>query len=346
MAEALAVVALLSAMLPAAANNGTIWTTLPSMPAARSDVASAAAPCPSGQTGTCLYAIGGVSGTGESPQYSAVVESYNPTTNAWSTVAPLRTARVLLAATAARCPAGQSGTCVYAVGGANAASPLGTAEPYNPATNAWSTLSPMNVPRSALGAATAACPPGHTGTCVYTVSGRAVPDGPFAVSVDTVEFHNPATNAWSPLAPLPAARYKAGVTAATCPPGQSGTCVYALGGLAAVGTSGNVYSYNPASNHLDGPALDAHAPGRLRRHEHAVPARDRRHLRPCLRRIRRHRRLSHARSPRPPGALAGLQHERRRSPRTAGSGGAVVDEPAPADRRQECRITSPRGSWR
>ncbi|WP_326586134.1 kelch repeat-containing protein [Streptomyces sp. NBC_01294] len=112
-AGVLAVAALLSATLPAAANNGTIWTTLPSMPAARSDVASAAATCPPGQGGTCVYALGGLAAVGTSGH----VYSYNPASNIWTALPSMPTPRAGFGAASMRCPPGIDGTCVYASGG-------------------------------------------------------------------------------------------------------------------------------------------------------------------------------------------------------------------------------------
>ncbi|MFI1980224.1 Kelch repeat-containing protein [Streptomyces wedmorensis] len=297
-AVGLAAAAVLAGMLPAHAGNGTIWTTLSSMPTARGSAASAAAPCPPGQTGTCVYSMGGGTtlatvATAESynrltnawstlpplptrrsnaaavaatcppgqtgtcvyvigggifeptaftPQ--TAVESYNPVTNAWSTVAPLRTARTSLAAAAAPCPTGQTGTCVYAFGGESNSMLLNLAEVYNPANNTWSTLTAMPTRRGYLSGAAAACPPGQTGTCVYAVGGFG------AGILGAVESYNPATNAWSPAASLPTPRTGAATTATTCPPGQTGTCLYTVGGQGGVNGPplGSVQSYNPVSN--------------------------------------------------------------------------------------------------
>lgn len=296
LAAGLAAAAVLAAMLPAAATGGTIWTTLPGMPTARAAVASATAPCPPGQTGvcvytvggetlagqlasaesynritnawstlppmptarsyaaaasaacppgqtgTCLYVIGGEVDSGETQTPQTVVQSYNPLTNAWSTVAPMRTARSALAAVAAPCPLGQTGVCVYAVGGAGSSGSLGTTESYNPTTNSWSTLPAMPAPRSSLGAAAAPCSPGQQGTCVYAVGGFDT------TQTNVVQSYNPAANTWTPVASLPTPRSDMGTTAGSCPPGQSGTCVYVVGGLYVTHLLASVQSYNPASN--------------------------------------------------------------------------------------------------
>ncbi|WP_369405185.1 Kelch repeat-containing protein [Streptomyces sp. NRRL S-87] len=54
----------------------------------RSGLGAAAAPCPQGHTGTCLYAVGGTAG-----DVVAKVESYNPATNAWTTLPSMPTSR-------------------------------------------------------------------------------------------------------------------------------------------------------------------------------------------------------------------------------------------------------------
>ncbi|MFJ8106512.1 Kelch repeat-containing protein [Streptomyces sp. NPDC096132] len=214
------------------------WSTLPVLPTARRALAAAAAPCPAGQSGTCVYAIGGVSGSG----YSRTVQSYNPATNSWTALASLGTARSYLGAAAAPCPAGQTGTCVYAIGGFNTSGNLASVEAYNPATKSWSIVASLSAARSGQGAAAAPCPNGQGGTCVYAAGGLDP-----AVS-DTVESYNPATKAWSLVASLTVARDTPGVAATTCPPGQSGICVYAVGGISGTTPLGTTESYNPASD--------------------------------------------------------------------------------------------------
>ncbi|MFD3947642.1 Kelch repeat-containing protein [Streptomyces sp. NPDC058579] len=213
------------------------WSTLPSLPTPRNVLGAAAAPCPNGQRGTCVYAVGGFDGSGD----SAVVESYNPATNAWSTVAALSIPRRFTAAAAAPCPVGQIGTCVYAIGGVTSGSNTASVESYNPVTNAWSPVASLTLARNSLGAAASTCPRGQKGTCLYAVGGDA--SGP----VGLAESYNPATNVWTPVASLPTPRYGLATAAAPCPPGQTGTCVYTVGGVNG-GVSGKVESYQPASN--------------------------------------------------------------------------------------------------
>ncbi|MFE1415387.1 Kelch repeat-containing protein [Streptomyces sp. NPDC058746] len=249
-----AVTAVLTCVLPAAATNGTVWTTLAPLPAARDFLGAAAAPCPPGQTGTCVYAMGGRDALGNATTPSSVsgrAESFNRLTNAWSTVRPMPTPRWGFGTASAPCPPGQTGTCVYTVGGYTAFAltgpdvPVATVESYNPVTNAWSTVAALPAPRGSLAAAAAPCPPGQTGTCVYAVGGA---DGT-GTPLGQVHSYNPVTNAWSQPAPLPTPRLGLAAAASTCPPGQSGFCVYAMGGVDGTGTiQATVRSYNPATN--------------------------------------------------------------------------------------------------
>jgi hypothetical protein len=99
------------------------------MPTARFDLGAAAAPCPAGTSGTCVYAVGGDTGQGG---LLNSVEVYNPASNTWITAFPMPTSRDELALTAAPCLS-SSGTCVYAVGGETAAGvSLNTFEVYTP----------------------------------------------------------------------------------------------------------------------------------------------------------------------------------------------------------------------
>ncbi|MEU9705299.1 kelch repeat-containing protein [Streptomyces sp. NPDC047981] len=212
------------------------WSTLPPMPTPRSQLGAATAPCPKGQRGYCVYAVGGITAASGLTR----VESYNPATNAWSTVASLSVPRYNTAATAAPCPVGQTGTCVYAMGGSTSGGNTASVEAYNPVTNAWSPVASLPLARAGLAAAASTCPGGQRGTCVYAVGGTS--GGP----VGTVESYNPAANVWTPVASLPTPRYSLATAAAPCPPGQTGTCVYAVGGLTG-GLSGKVESYQPSS---------------------------------------------------------------------------------------------------
>src|SRR5260370_39847695 len=77
----------------------------------------------------------------------ATVEAYDPCRTSWPTVAPMPTARHLLAAVAG--PDGR----IYAIGGEKSGSVLNTVEAYDPVRNSWSTVAPMHNARHGLAAA-------------------------------------------------------------------------------------------------------------------------------------------------------------------------------------------------
>jgi N-acetylneuraminic acid mutarotase len=200
-----------------------VWSTLPSMPTPRADLAAAAAPCHE-TTGTCLYALGGFNGAA----VLATVEEYNPATNAWTTETPMPTARGLLAAAA--------GAHIYAIGG-NIGSPiafnsvvLNVVEQYNPPTNTWVTLAAMPTARAALGAA--------------AFNGNVYAAGGFAnkVFLTTFERYNVASNTWATLTPMPTGRDGLAVEAAPCP-GSTAICVYAGGGFNGITDVGTLEAY-------------------------------------------------------------------------------------------------------
>jgi hypothetical protein len=140
------------------------------MPTARTDLAAATGP--DGR----VYAIGGNHG-GPDNTFNPVgtVEAYDPSTNTWSTVAPMPTARNALAAVVG--PDGR----IYAMGG-YAASILDTVEAYSPATNSWTAGASLPTPRTALAAAL-----GSDGR-IYAIGGVAVLNG---AALNTVAAYTP-----------------------------------------------------------------------------------------------------------------------------------------------------------
>ncbi|MFJ8112613.1 Kelch repeat-containing protein [Streptomyces sp. NPDC096132] len=254
---AVAVLTPLFALTPTLADAQGAWLTVKPLGTARSHLAAATAPCPSGFSGhkdsdTCVYAIGG---TSNGTNVLDSVEAYNPATNTWITVASLGTPRRDLAAATAPCPGsggehnngngnGNNGgnnnekhnrICVYAYGGtSNGTNTLETVEAYNPATNTWTPVTPMETARRELAGASAPCPKGISGhkdsdTCVYAIGGTS--NGTNVL--DSVEAYNPAKNKWEELADLPTGRSGAAAAAAPCPSvvtDHPETCVYALDG--------------------------------------------------------------------------------------------------------------------
>src|SRR5262249_51153379 len=113
------------------------WEPLASLPGARKDLAAAAGP--DGR----IYAVGGQD-SGNSDALNTLT-AYNPTTNAWTTLAPMPTARHDLGAVFAN---GQ----LYALGGWGSAGSLATVEVYHPGTNTWTAAANMLVPSVGLAA--------------------------------------------------------------------------------------------------------------------------------------------------------------------------------------------------
>ncbi|MER6315759.1 kelch repeat-containing protein [Streptomyces sp. NPDC001581] len=236
---AVAALAPLLALTATTATAQGVWVTVPPLPTARSAHGGAAAECPEGLRGTCVYAFGGFSAV----DLSGKAEVYSPATNTWATLPPLKTPRSALASTTAPCPGGVRGDCVYALGGGSppGGDPSATAEAYSTETNVWLSLPSMPTARRSAAAATAPCTEGLglRGSCVYVFGGFA----PTAAA--TVEAYSPATNTWATVTPLQTGRANHAGTAAPCPGdlGLRGTCVYAIAGSGATaGTSVEVYS--------------------------------------------------------------------------------------------------------
>jgi hypothetical protein len=160
-----------------------------------------------------IYLIGGVNA---SNQIVNLVDVYDPLADNWSTAAPMPTARCRLAAVAG--PDGK----VYAIGGSTTSTLdmsgyTGLVERYDPATDSWSTVAPMNTPRVGLAAAV-------SGGKIYAFGGYGRPAGYTARYLVTVEHYDPASNTWSSAASMRAARY--GLAAASASTGL----IYLIGG--------------------------------------------------------------------------------------------------------------------
>ncbi len=102
----------------------SMWTAKASLPTPRTDLALVT-------TGGSLYAIGGNDGSGD---LIAEVDRYNPTTDAWSAVAPIPVPLNQPAATVGK--DGRIYVVFFTKSGLQA-------EVYDPATNAWTTTTPV-----------------------------------------------------------------------------------------------------------------------------------------------------------------------------------------------------------
>jgi hypothetical protein len=114
------------------------WSVAPSLKIARSGHFFAA-----DDLSGLLYVLGGLDSSSE---YLSSVEVFNVKTNQWTSLPPMPTARTGLSAVVLE-------SKLYAVGGcggslpASQCTPLSTVEVYDPATNEWSTISPLQKPR-------------------------------------------------------------------------------------------------------------------------------------------------------------------------------------------------------
>jgi hypothetical protein len=239
---------LIAAMLtvsPATAVAATGWNAEASLITATSDSPAATAPCPGGSPISCIYVFGG-------PE----VQVYDPGTNTWTssgtsgscgsaTPACMPFAQDEAAATAAPCPSGTSGTCVYVMGGrllsVSIFFDLQTLNVYDPTTNTWTssdvtpgdcssgTVPCMPSERYRLTAATAPCPGGAGGFCVYAIGGEdTLKKG--TDFLNTSEVYDPATNTWTENTAMPTARSGLTSVADRCPGSAAQTCIYVAGG--------------------------------------------------------------------------------------------------------------------
>src|SRR5207253_2765213 len=151
-------------------------------------------------TNGMLYAAGGRNSGGF---ILGVMEQFDAAANAWTTRAPMPTARWGLGLAGA--PNGK----VYAIGGWNGATSLATVEEYSPTTNTWTncgTPAPGNAcqllptARSYPGAAAA-----FSGK-LYVIGGYVA--GP---ALATVHEYDPAANSWAAQPAMAYARYGLGV---------------------------------------------------------------------------------------------------------------------------------------
>jgi kelch-like protein 8/kelch-like protein 20 len=60
-----------------------------------------------------------------------------------------------------------------------------------------------------------------------------------------LEVYNPATNAWTTLLSMPTARFDLAAVTTSCPPGMTGSCIYAMGGVAASGVTDAHEAFDP-----------------------------------------------------------------------------------------------------
>jgi N-acetylneuraminic acid mutarotase len=253
-----------------AAAAGT-WTIRAAMPQPRTRLAAATLD----GAGTRFYALGGITPNGA---ITTTVNAYNPTTNSWSTAAPLPT-RVYRTNGAAAI-----GGRIYLSGGLTIRRLVESAlRIYDPATNSWSTGA--SLPQGSFDGVTAAIgtqlyvvascgagadcdvsfdralyrytpstnswvqlaspPHPHRDAAAGVIAGKLYVAGDNGAGGQTLDVYTPATNSWVSRAPLPRARWSAAGVAIN---GK----LYIIGGFAgAPGTTAAVATtsvYDPATN--------------------------------------------------------------------------------------------------
>ena len=113
--------------------------------------------------------------------------AYNPSSDAWTTIAPMLTPRMSFAVAAC-------GNKIYVIGGYDESSGVDYAvnEVYDPATNTWSTAAPLPTSETEMQANT-------VNGEIYVMGGRTSD----TYSTNLTEIYNPAANSWSNGAPMP-----------------------------------------------------------------------------------------------------------------------------------------------
>lgn len=153
---------------------------------------------------------------------------------AWSEVASLPTLR-------GGCAGAVVNHRLYVLGGGfSSRKPTAIVESYDPATNQWSTHTPMPQPRNNVVAEV-------LDGKIYVVAGLADPSNgtqdppPENDPSENVDVYDPATDTWSRCAPLPEPRVKPGVSAVK---GR----LYALGGRHGAVNTSSIVEYDPKAN--------------------------------------------------------------------------------------------------
>ena len=201
------------------ASNG--WTTRAPIPTNR---ALASADVIDGK----LFVVGGCVNSDCRIGVTNTLEVYDPATNAWTTRAPMPTARAAMAA-------GVIAGKLYVVGGFQACygpCPIyNTLEVYDPATNSWTTKAPMPTARAQMGGAV-------INGKLYLVGGST--NGTVPGQLATLEVYDPYTNAWTTKASMPTSRFGLGA-------GEVNGVLYAVGGYNGTVLT-TVEAYSPATD--------------------------------------------------------------------------------------------------
>jgi N-acetylneuraminic acid mutarotase len=179
----------------------------------------------------CFISGGQTNAFGSAGPATATLEAYEPSTNSWSTLADMPTARTGAASAVVNGKLYVIGGGIGGPGSGNVAAKA-SVEMYDPETDMWTSRASMPTARAFLGAAAingkiyAA-----GGTQNYTVG-----------NLDILEQYDPATDSWKTLAPMtrPKAFYQLVAI---------NNRVYALGGFRGYWAFDNgTFAYNPKTN--------------------------------------------------------------------------------------------------
>jgi len=155
------------------------------------------------------------------------VEIYDPTTDSWTTAAPMLTPRYRFASVL-----GADGR-VYAIGGWDGSKALATVEAYNPDTNTWSYVQSLPRVEEDAGAS-------------VDLAGRIIVVGGFDGSYSSPRYDDSVFvydgHGWTNGAPMPTAREGLGVTR-----GADGR-IYAFGGFSSSNWTDVTEAYDPTKN--------------------------------------------------------------------------------------------------
>lgn len=202
------------------------WTTISPMPTPR--VSFAIATC-----NNKIYVIGGHEAKPSDMPLSSVNEVYDPSTNSWSTAAPMPTVRGVMRAETVN---GK----IYVMGGRTGGmySTVNTTDIYDPVTDSWSTGASM--PYSVNDYASAV-----VDNKIFVIGGYDEwANFPY---VQYTQIYNPANDTWSLGSSIPTTAFSpgAGATTGFMAPKK----IYVFGGMVGFAIGSNqTYAYDPTSN--------------------------------------------------------------------------------------------------
>lgn len=146
---------------------------------------------------------------------------------------PRWTQRAAMFTPRGRAAGGQVDGRLYVVGGENAAGDSDVVEVYDPAFDSWRQLKPRPAAARAASAA-------GLGQYLY-VAGGCAGDGANPAVLDRVDRYDPAADAWTAMAPLPAPRCGLALAA-------NNNRLFAIGGWDGKQTTATVFAYDPVAN--------------------------------------------------------------------------------------------------